>query len=454
MKHIIIYIPFLISLLSGMLLVSICTRKNQDMSFFMKTFLAAGIGLGLSAQITYLSFLFLNQLNLFFIMLFHAGMLFTLFIIKLLLKNDSLSEFPIKNISFALLSGTLLVVLFLFIYPLWQYAKFYPHGGWDAWQVWNFKAKFLHLSGDTWTNLFKPMMWRTSPHYPLLLPLINVWGWAMSNQPVSVIPLTTSIIFTILTAGLLFLGLLQNTKSYFSTFAPLTFLTLPFYNIIATSQYCDIVLSFYLFASLLCLHSFLLSNQPSYTALAGFFIGFLSFTKPEGSIAAGILFLLGGSAIFLHSKNKAWPQKRSPLLVFCLAVLATAALTVAFQLVHSPGNQTYVNGLFSSEKPVTFLRLNIIFSFLWRELANPHWNKIWGLLGVGIILSKGRCFLGKRAIFPLFIFIYMFIVTAYYIINTNFEIIWWLNVTLFRIYFSLLPVFTYWIFESLLSRHK
>ena len=234
MKHIIIYIPFLISLLSGMLLVSICTRKNQDMSFFMKTFLAAGIGLGLSAQITYLSFLFLNQLNLFFIMLFHAGMLFTLFVIKLLLKNDSLSEFPIKNISFALLSGTLLVVLFLFIYPLWQYAKFYPHGGWDAWQVWNFKAKFLHLSGDTWTNLFKPMMWRTSPHYPLLLPLINVWGWAMSNQPVSVIPLATSIIFTILTAGLLFLGLLQNTKSYFSTFAPLPYLTVPFYNIIAT----------------------------------------------------------------------------------------------------------------------------------------------------------------------------------------------------------------------------
>lgn len=31
-----------------------------------------------------------------------------------------------------------------------------PHGGWDAWAVWNLKARFVFRGGEAWTNVFSP----------------------------------------------------------------------------------------------------------------------------------------------------------------------------------------------------------------------------------------------------------------------------------------------------------
>ena len=47
----------------------------------------------------------------------------------------------------------------------------HPHGRWDAWAIWNLRAKFLATPSDRWRDAFDPVVSWSHPDYPLLLPL-------------------------------------------------------------------------------------------------------------------------------------------------------------------------------------------------------------------------------------------------------------------------------------------
>ena len=86
-----------------------------------------------------------------------------------------------------------------------------PSGGWDAWSCWNLKAKFIFLGHENWKDVLAPGLWRSNTHYPLLWPLINVWFWDLGGHFDQAVPMLNSIVFALLTAGILLFGLLELT---------------------------------------------------------------------------------------------------------------------------------------------------------------------------------------------------------------------------------------------------
>lgn len=455
-------IPFLISFLTGYFLLHLLYTQGKKPNFFIHLFLAGGIGLGLSAYLTFSCFLIFNRLSPLFIQSTNIILLILFFIAycSTLIKTKTLplKNFPIKDL-------IPIILISLLAITLWKQSFFYAFGGWDAWSTWNFKAKFLFLAGDHWKNIFSPILWRTSPHYPLLLPLINVWGWSFTGDPVYQIPVLTSFCFTLLTVGLLFFGLKKYTNGYWA-FLPAAFLlTNSFLNKLSLSQYADGVLSYYLLASIFCLILAKTEHCKVSSFIAGLFAGFLSFTKPEGFIAA--IFIIFLSIPYLLWKN---PNKnKAPLIyTFLIACIITFIPTILLKVFYSPGNQTFINGLTSLESPSHLIRLKTtlgfylieMFGLIWNIVKWMHakvppnyielkWSCVWVVLLAGFLWANWKCFKKEYILIPFFLTAYALTFTFYYYLNTAFKIDWWLQVTLNRVLAAILPLTLFWIFWAM-----
>jgi hypothetical protein len=58
------------------------------------------------------------------------------------------------------------------------------HGSWDAWAIWNLRARFL-LRAPDWTQAFTPDLGWSHPDYLLLVPLtvMRLWAWLGVETP-------------------------------------------------------------------------------------------------------------------------------------------------------------------------------------------------------------------------------------------------------------------------------
>jgi len=445
MKMLLIYFPFIISFLSGYFLLSIILKKEKPLEPLFNLSLSCGLGLGLSSYLTYLGFLIFNQYSAPFLIFANILVLVLLGAASFyLIKDKSFFLTPFKESGLRDLST--ICVFVIFFIPLWIMANFYPFGGWDAWAVWGVKAKFLFLAEDNWERMFEPILWRSSPRYPLLLPFVNVWGWAFQETPLYQVPLFTSLVFTFLNLSLLVSGLGTFIKSKFVIVTAVCLLTSSSFALVSISQYADGALGYYLFAGLLCLVLAAKHQKQSYCFLGGIFIGFLSFTKPEGLIVA--LIVCGLSFPFILRRNKG-PFSRQLILSFIIGSAVTLIPSILFYLFVAPQNVTSINGFTSSTDPATLARLKIILSFYLAEITSPKWNSLWIVLLLGLLFAGKKAFHPKIIIIPTLLFLYGCIITVYYTMNTYFEIMWWLSVTLNRILASLVPIILFWIYYSL-----
>jgi len=284
MNIILTYLPFTLSILIGYFLISITFRKAPLPHPFIHIFLACGLGLGTSAQITFLSYFLFDRLHSNFVISLNVVTLIVIFITHLFQCKKNHSPFVnYKNTNYK--DFLLFLTIVIFAIPFWIHAHFYADGGWDAWSVWNLKARIMFLGDTGWRHIFEPILWRSSPHYPLLLPLTNVWGWTILGEPTYKIPVFTSFFYTFLTVNLLCFGLKKYTQTNFSVLPVIVLLTLPFYVKLGLNQYSENILGFYLLASLFCLITAKSDQSTPFSFLSGIFIGFMSFTKGEAPIS-------------------------------------------------------------------------------------------------------------------------------------------------------------------------
>ncbi len=495
-------IPYIISFLIGILLINLLQGTRSKISLLSQFFLGFGLGLGITAHILFINLVIFDKLNktaTFSSMFGLLIILACLFLFKT--KKKGLLPGRIQKPSLKFIIS--LILFFALCVPLWMNSHFYPQGGWDAWSAWNLKARFIFEGGESWKNMLDPRLWRSSPHYPLLLPLINVWGWMFCKEPTFNIPIYTSFLFSVLTAGLIWSGIKEITKRSLSIIPALIIFTIPFVVKLATSQYCDIVAGYYILASLLCI--VLAQNKKNHqlTFIAGIFLGQLSFAKPESMLASLIIVALSLPYFLINKKTGTKTKKMISFLL--LGCIISYLPTILFKYLYSPGNQTFINGLFSVDKPSTIVRAKFISAFFAVEFLHLKWHSIWGLLlcllfynnkrpfkrnlliapliasvfftysfithnpskqftlisSIAILIlllllclfiNRKRIFREEILIFPAFLFFYILIIFAYYFVNTNFEIMWWLQVSLSRILFSLLPAVTLWVCSVLLNK--
>jgi hypothetical protein len=159
-----------------------------------------------------------------------------------------------------------------------------PHGGWDAWAVWNLRARFLFRGGEHWTDgLSFGVIW-SHPDYPLLIPANVARIWSYIGIDTTVAPIAVSLLFTFATIGVLGSSLSRLRGGTLALLAILILMGTPGFISHAASQYADVPLSFFFLATLalLALHDTSGDPDPRHLILAGAFAALASWTKNEG----------------------------------------------------------------------------------------------------------------------------------------------------------------------------
>ena len=444
-------IPALISFTLGLLIIK-AALKDRLPGLLLSLFLSATIGLGVTGLLTFTSFVLFNQLVPWFVILLNltvtAGLAFFLHRQRQLDLLPLLRTWDPKDTGALGIIAVITLVMFIF-------ASLYPYGGWDAWGCWNFKARFLFLGGSAWTGMFDPVLWRHQILYPFLLPLINVWFWSFGSTATYAVPLGMTCLIPLLTAGLLFSALKEFTGKGYMILVPLWILTNMFTIQLSASQYSDLLLGLFLLAATTLFLLFQRTQEPGYLFLMGLVLGMIGFTKVEGEALCVIMLI---TAIMLIMTDKGWRAIRERGTLFLVTATAAAAIPlVIFLLAYAPHNSgIFINGITSPDKPASLERLMTIFTYYGHELISMKWTGLWPALAAVLVFSGRKCMRRTLWIFPVVLGVYTFTFTGTYFVNTFYEVIWWLNTSLNRIIFALIPMTALWAFlaiEENRSRH-
>lgn len=216
------------------------------------------------------------------------------------------------------------------------YALSKPHGEWDAWSIWNLRARFLFRSGDAWRDAFSSQLSLTHPDYPLMLPGAIAMCWTLARAESPIAQIGVAFLFTFATAGVLIaaLGFLRGKGQ--ALVGGIVMLGSAEFIINGANQYADVPLSFFVLATLalLCLQD-RYPQDLRFTVLAGFMAGLAGWTKNEGLlfVAAAIVALAWGKLRYGDRAVLA-PQ----LLRFTAGLLPPLAVIAFFKLRFAPAN--------------------------------------------------------------------------------------------------------------------
>ena len=422
-------LALIIAISIGVLTLRLIVKDR--LSHELVLFLGSALGLGMVGQIIFYVQLIGHNFN------FLLPPFLSLLILGALIYLNKKA----KNKLIILPKNSSLLILLILVIPLWMEALFFSYGGWDAWSCWNLKAKFIYLGHENWKDMFSPILWRSNTGYPLSLPTINVWFWQWTGFSQNV-PMFNAILLTLLTAGVLLLGLQALQVPVLpAVIITLSVFTIAFGNTLCISQYSDILFSLYLLCTFVCYLLFERSKDENILILSALFIGLLSFTKNEGLAACGILFLL----ILIQRLKKPW--------TFISIVFLAALPTIIFTLSLAPHSDAFINGLFSPDRPSTLERFLFILASILVEFIHLKWMGLWIVAILAIALGWKKAFQKPLMIIGLFMAAYLTVTIAYYQINTFFgNISWWIDYTLNRIIFALMPTVFLWVGISCFSR--
>ena len=190
---------------------------------------------------------------------------------------------------FLLMAGVLLTEVFL------TFDR--PHGGWDAWAIWNLRARFLFRGGEYWRDAFSPLLFEIHPDYPLLLPGLVARGWTYIGKDAVSFPPVVAGIYTVSSIGMLTSSLVLLRGSLQGILAGVVLACTPIFLGHGASQYADVPFGYYLLATFALLHLSTISKSRKAMLLAGFTAGLACWTKNEGVIFLGAV----AACWFLHA---------------------------------------------------------------------------------------------------------------------------------------------------------
>jgi hypothetical protein len=180
------------------------------------------------------------------------------------------------------------VTLSLFVMDFAQAVGASPDGEWDAFSVWNVRARFLAGGAATWryavaSESAGKLLGASHPGYPLLLSASVARLWTLAGETSSVAPAALSLLFTLATLGLLFGAIAWVRAESAALLALLVLLATEGFVSQAASQYADIPLSFFILATVALLARAAERQWPAgVVALAGLSASLAAWTKNEG----------------------------------------------------------------------------------------------------------------------------------------------------------------------------
>lgn len=228
-----------------------------------------------------------------------------------------------------------------------------PQGLWDAWMMWNFRARMLFLAPPHLADLYVYPF--AHPDYPLGLPLTIARLWRYAGSDPAWVPQTVGVACTLLigvtvaaAATLLRggrIGWIAGTLCFGSVFLIRQ----------GSSQYADHPLALAMLASAaaaaLWLHE--PSPRPRHLALLGLLLGSAAWTKNEG-----LLFLALSAPILLAGTLIPNRRGAGSEVAYLVIGLLPAVLFIVIHRALTPEG----TGLFRTMDPAT----------MWHHATDPH----------------------------------------------------------------------------------
>ncbi|MFY9570403.1 MAG: glycosyltransferase family 39 protein, partial [Blastocatellia bacterium] len=451
-------------LLIALLLISVLwpEQTRQWYSFPLKLCFAVGVGFGLLSCVYFLGLSFWgpSRTRLLWTQLALLVILIAVLLYRRRTPNRGLADARTPEVSIERIakSGFSRFASVLFVIALISAAVTLvfislkkPHGDWDAWAVYNMKARFLFRGGAQWKDLFsQPMEW-SGPDYPLLIPTAIAACWTLMGTETLVIPALVAILFTLATVGIAAFCVSVLRGSLQGSLAGLVLLGTPYLVTHGADQYSDIPIGFFFLATLalIHLHDQFSNGDCRFLVLAGLMAGLAAWTKNEG-----LLFMI---AVVVSRFAVLVPRIGLKPYLREMRFLASGLLPILLVVIYFKLTISAHSGLlFPPEGPNFIAKLTNLWRywtifdyFVGRGLGFGNWPSpvvpllafYLLLLGIGIGDNQKRAIAGSLMALGIMLTGYFMI----YVLSPR-DLDWHLVTSLDRLYSQLWPSFIFVFF--------
>jgi len=430
-------------------------RTTQRYGLPLKLCLAVGVGFGVLSCIYFLQLSLLgpSRLGLISIQVALPAVLIAIFFhnrksLKRSPGGEPVSE-PVAEYAFSRILSILFLIALLSTAVTFVFISLKkPHGDWDAWAVYNMKARFLFRAGDHWRDLFsQPLEW-ASPDYPLLIPMSVAACWTLIGKETIVVPALIAMLFTLGTVGIAACSVSALRGKTQGCLAGLILLGTPYFITHGASQYSDIPLGFFFLATLalINLQDALAKVDCKLLVLAGMAAGLSAWTKNEGFLfliavlVSRLVVTVPGNGLKLYLRQmRFFAAGLLPILL----VLIYFKLTISAHSLLLPTEGSNFIG-----KLTDFSRYRTILdSFLRVGLGFRNWPAVVPLLAFYLLLLGIRIETKQRASIAGSLIALGVMLAGYFMIFviTPLDLVWHLS-TVDRLYAQLWPSFIFVFF--------
>jgi 4-amino-4-deoxy-L-arabinose transferase-like glycosyltransferase len=375
-------LSFLPPLAIGFLLLSLFWTQDKPVfsDLPLKCCLSVGFGFGASSCLVFLWMMIVGRLTRgFFVCELMLAVGLSVLLARRKRASISTAADQPKNVFITPFKSPYLLRLAVCVASLsaairfWFLSRQDPHGQFDAFAIWNLRARFLYRGGQHWKN-FTDLTGEHSD-YPMLIPASIARSWEFIGREAQLIPCAIGLLFTFATIGIVFTFISRLRGERQGLLAGLILLGTPFLITHGASQYADVPLSFFFVATVALL--FLQAESPSrmhFLILAGMAAAFSAWTKNEGILFLLLLFFLYFVIAILVNGGKRCGSELVALLmgaapVIVVVLIYKMGLSASNDLIAAQGLGYTDHLLFNT------IRYRIVLSRFVRELFSfGGWN--------------------------------------------------------------------------------
>lgn len=277
-------------------------------------------------------------------------------------------------------------------------ARSRPHGDWDAWAIWNLRARFLVRGGDHWQDGFSALVGWSHPDYPLLLPGLVARSWLYAGREAVLVPVTLALWFTFATIGLVSAAVAARRGESQGWLAALVLVSTPTFLTMGTTQMADVPLGFFFLATLVALGlSDLTANRRGLLGLAGILLGLSAWVKDEGLVFGGAVLL---ARLMTTVRRTGWRESLGELGGLAVGLVPVLCVVAYFKLRVAPPNPFLAPGAEPLLRRLADVDryLQIARAFAAEARAFGGWPvTVVGLLAAYLLVVGRRVPVGERA---------------------------------------------------------
>lgn len=450
-----------VSWATGLLVVwMLAPRPQSAWSVGLQVCLGLGLGLAISAGVFFFARAVLGQAD--FRVLLLDGVLFVAIAMVSLITSRSgpsgdLAPAQATGRTRAIAAALVGMLLMVVVVDAFSFAELFvarPHGNWDAWAMWNMKARWLFEGGPRWRLVFGEEMVGVRPDYPLLVPLTVARLWACLGDDSTVVPRLNAALFSGLTLAVVFCAVGRMSGVLNAAAAGLALAGSQIFVDEGASQYADMPLAFFMTSAVVLIAA---AGEARYGmnrlwALAGLAAAAAACTKNEGQLfvvaCAVSTIVVGGLGLGLRAAGRA-------LVMAVVGGLPLLALVLATKLMFA-----WENYLFEDRTIGEQLRL-VVSPARWGQMG--YWAKelIDGIVSpailalvfaVGVVAwvsrrrSAGDRLVGHRI--AAFCIVLMALGYLFIYLTTPHDIGWHMRTSLSRLVLHLWPGVLFLVFSA------